>query len=66
MPKPVNNTSPTILPPTSLLLRMDNVLATPHLGYVEKNSYELYFKIAFQNVVDFANGRPANVLQPTA
>jgi D-3-phosphoglycerate dehydrogenase / 2-oxoglutarate reductase len=36
----------------SPLLRMPNVLATPHLGYVEKNSYELYFRIAFQNLVD--------------
>jgi D-3-phosphoglycerate dehydrogenase len=45
---------------------MENVLATPHLGYVEKDSYELYFRIAFQNVVDFANGAPKNVLNPAA
>jgi D-3-phosphoglycerate dehydrogenase len=42
------------------------VLATPHLGYVEKDSYELYFRAAFQNVVDFANGAPKNVLNPAA
>ena len=52
------------LPPTSPLLRMENVLASPHLGYVEKNSYEIYFRNAFQNIVDFANGAPQNVLQP--
>ena len=52
------------LPADSKLLRMENVLATPHLGYVEQNSYELYFRIAFQNVVDFANGAPQNVLNP--
>lgn len=51
------------LPPTSPLLQMENVLASPHLGYVEKDSYELYFRSAFQNVVDFANGVPRNVLQ---
>jgi D-3-phosphoglycerate dehydrogenase len=51
------------LPPTSPLLRMENVLASPHLGYVEKDSYELYFGSAFQNIVDFANGTPKNVLQ---
>lgn len=51
------------LPPTSPLLQMENVLASPHLGYVEKDSYELYFRSAFQNVVDFANGAPRNVLQ---
>ncbi len=51
------------LPPNSPLLRMENVLASPHLGYVEKDSYELYFGSAFQNIVDFANGTPKNVLQ---
>jgi D-3-phosphoglycerate dehydrogenase len=54
------------LPPASPLLRMENVLATPHLGYVEQNSYELYFRIAFQNVVDFAAGAPKNLLNPDA
>lgn len=49
------------LPPASPLLQMENVLATPHLGYVERDSYELYFRAAFQNVVDFAHGTPRNV-----
>lgn len=44
------------------LLRMPHVLATPHLGYVEKDSYEMYFKAAFENVVNFANGTPTNIL----
>jgi D-3-phosphoglycerate dehydrogenase len=35
-------------------LQMDNVVATPHLGYVEKDSYELYFGQAFDNVNAFA------------
>ncbi|HEX6160251.1 MAG TPA: D-2-hydroxyacid dehydrogenase family protein [Thermoanaerobaculia bacterium] len=34
---------------------LDNVLATPHLGYVEKDSYELYFGQAFDAVNAFAN-----------
>jgi D-3-phosphoglycerate dehydrogenase len=46
------------------LLHMDNVLATPHLGYVEQTSYELYFRAAFQNILDYANGNPRNVLNP--
>jgi D-3-phosphoglycerate dehydrogenase len=45
---------------------MDNVVATPHLGYVEKDGYELYFGAAFQNIVDFAGGVPKNVLNPEA
>ena len=52
------------LPQDSALLAMENVLASPHLGYVEKNSYELYFGVAFQNVVEFARGTPKNVLNP--
>jgi len=36
------------------LLKMDNVLCTPHLGYVEKDSYELYFSQAFDQVIAFA------------
>jgi D-3-phosphoglycerate dehydrogenase / 2-oxoglutarate reductase len=43
------------------LLLLPNVLCTPHLGYVEKNSFELYFKIAFENVVNFLEGNPSNI-----
>ncbi|NEX63573.1 D-2-hydroxyacid dehydrogenase family protein [Noviherbaspirillum galbum] len=54
------------LPADSPMLRYANVLATPHLGYVEKDSYELYFRAAFQNIVDFAAGTPKNVLNPAS
>ena len=38
-----------------------NVICTPHLGYVEENSYELYFSKAFENVVNFIEGNPINI-----
>ena len=50
----------------SPLLRMPTVLATPHLGYVEKDSYELYFEAAFRNIVNFAAGTPSAILNPQA
>lgn len=47
---------------TQPLLNLTNVLCTPHLGYVERQSYELYFKHAFDNVVAFAKGQPTNLV----
>jgi len=44
------------------LLNMPNVLCTPHIGYVEKNGYELYFRKAFENVLDFLSGNVSSVL----
>ena len=54
------------LPPDSPLLHRENVLVTPHLGYVEQNSYELYFRVALQNLLDFSQGQPNNILNPQA
>ncbi len=46
------------------LLRMENCICTPHLGYVEQDSYELYFGAAFDNVVNFINGAPTQIVNP--
>jgi D-3-phosphoglycerate dehydrogenase len=46
------------------LLHMPNVLCTPHLGYVEKKSYALYFRLAFENIVSTLNGQPQNLVKP--
>lgn len=46
------------------LLQMDNVVCTPHLGYVEKNGYELYFGKAFENAINYINGNPSNIANP--
>jgi len=46
------------------LLQMPNVICTPHLGYVEENSYEQLFKLAFENIVAFAQGTPQHIANP--
>ncbi len=48
--------------PRHPLLALDNAVCTPHLGYVEKDSYELYFDQAFDQVLAFAHGTPINVV----
>ena len=48
------------------LLRLENAVCTPHIGYVEHDSYELYFGAAFQNVVNFIDGKPSNIVNPDA
>ena len=48
------------------LLRLENAVCTPHIGYVEQDSYELYFNAAFDNVVNFVNNEPTNIVNPDA
>lgn len=46
------------------LLKMDNVIATPHLGYVERAGYESFFNASFDQINAFAAGAPINVMNP--
>jgi D-3-phosphoglycerate dehydrogenase len=48
------------------LLKMANVLCTPHLGYVERGTYESYFGAAADNILGFVAGKPVNVMNPDA
>ncbi|MEK9952247.1 MAG: D-2-hydroxyacid dehydrogenase family protein [Curvibacter sp.] len=48
------------------LLRLENCICTPHIGYVEQESYELYFGSAFDNVLNFLRGEPSNLANPEA
>ena len=46
------------------LLRMENVICTPHIGYVEKTSYEQMFAGAFRNILAYADGEPTHAVNP--
>ena len=48
------------------LLAMDNVVCTPHLGYVVRDNYELYFGQAFEQINAFAAGQAVNAVNPEA
>lgn len=48
------------------LLAMDNVVCTPHIGYVERDGYESQFASSFGQVVAFAAGQPINMVNPEA
>jgi len=48
------------------LLRLENCICTPHIGYVEQDSYEMYFGAAFDNIINFINGTPTNIVNPGA
>jgi D-3-phosphoglycerate dehydrogenase len=48
------------------LLNMDNVVCTPHIGYVSRDEYELQFADIFDQITAYAAGKPINVINPTA
>lgn len=48
------------------LLKLDNALCTPHSAWVEKDTYELYFGEAFDNILAWIRGDSVNLLNPEA
>jgi D-3-phosphoglycerate dehydrogenase len=46
------------------LLAMDNVVCTPHIGYVTRDEYEVQFSDIFEQIVAYAAGKPINVVNP--
>jgi D-3-phosphoglycerate dehydrogenase / 2-oxoglutarate reductase len=46
------------------LLKMDNVVCTPHIGYVTRDEYEIQFSDIFDQITAYAAGKPVNVVNP--
>ena len=53
-----------VLDPGHPLLTMENVVCTPHIGYVTRDEYEIQFADIFDQVVAYAAGAPINVVNP--
>lgn len=45
-------------------LKMPNMLCTPHLGWAEWDTFELYFREAFEQILAYANGQPLRLANP--
>jgi D-3-phosphoglycerate dehydrogenase len=54
--------SEPVLDPNHPLLTMGNVVATPHIGYVSRDEYEIQFTDIFDQIVAYAAGSPINVV----
>jgi D-3-phosphoglycerate dehydrogenase / 2-oxoglutarate reductase len=50
--------------PRHPLLALDNVVATPHIGYVSREEYETQLADVFEQILAYAAGRPINVVNP--
>ena len=50
--------------PNHPLLKMDNVVCTPHIGYVTRDEYEIQFSDVFDQIVAYGAGNPINVVNP--
>ena len=50
--------------PAHPLLNMDNVVCTPHIGYVSRDEYEIQFTDIFDQILAYQTGEPTNVVNP--
>jgi hypothetical protein len=46
------------------LFRVDNVVYTPHIGYVSRDAYEIQFADIFDQIIAYGTGAPINVVNP--
>jgi phosphoglycerate dehydrogenase-like enzyme len=54
------------LPKDHPLLKLDNVVLTPHLGYVTQEVYQKFYGETLENILAYLSGKPQRVLNPEA
>jgi D-3-phosphoglycerate dehydrogenase len=55
-----------VIDPDYPLFALDNVVCTPHIGYVSHDEYEIQFSDIFDQILAYAAGAPINVVNPAA
>jgi D-3-phosphoglycerate dehydrogenase len=55
-----------LLDTTEPLLRLENVICTPHIGYVTRDELEIQFADVFDQIVAYSSGQPIHVVNPEA
>ena len=52
--------------PSHPLLQLDNVVCTPHIGFVTRETYEQMLGGAVENILNYLDGNPTNIRNPQA
>jgi len=52
------------LPPRHPLLALDNVVLSPHMGYVTEDKYQTYYGRTLENILAYLKGEPIRVWNP--
>ena len=54
------------LPRDHPFLALDNLILTPHIGYVSRESYTVFYRHVLEDIQAFLDGNPVRVVQPVA